>query len=117
MADYKYKAIQDGTLSEPYRFVPQGTVVVLPEKLEKPSSWLVPVNQAKSLPVIPPVPYVGADGGSANKAFGPLDALKPELHADPDTGFAVPQTQDHATGTQDEGGEQIQDGTGEDPLS
>ncbi len=56
---YRYRAIENGTLANPYRWVRKGSVVTLDEPLDKPSKWLIPEVEAdevlnrKPLPITP----------------------------------------------------------------
>jgi len=53
---YKYKAIGDGVLSDPYRRVKKGDVVSVQEPLE--ASWMVPLEEHKPEPDLPIVPHM-----------------------------------------------------------
>lgn len=50
----KYRAITNGTLNNPYRFVERGEIVDLPKALEKPSKWLIPLETIGTKPLPEP---------------------------------------------------------------
>lgn len=65
----EYKAVKDGVLSDPYRFVKKGEVIDLDESVK--ASWLVPSNTPDD-PKRPIVPYLK----SANNKRLPPSAKK-----------------------------------------
>lgn len=56
---YKYKAVSDGVLSNPYRRVRKGETIIFTEPLEQPSKWLIPHEEYKPEPDLPLIPHMG----------------------------------------------------------
>jgi len=54
----KFKATKDGILSDPYKRVEAGDVVIVDDKIGKSASWLVPVEDYKPDPEMPIVPHM-----------------------------------------------------------
>lgn len=70
-----YKAIENGTLNNPYRFVPKDSTVELTEEEQKTyakSKWLLPLHKANAIQELPLMPYMGAKN---NTALNSLEAI------------------------------------------
>lgn len=65
MASFKYRATADGTLSDPYRFIEKGQIVVLDKEVR--ASWLKPIIKGKDTPEPekPLMPYMKVPGKPA----------------------------------------------------
>lgn len=82
----EYKALANGTLSNPYRFVEKDEIVYLPEGFK--SKWLVPVAVANSLPVEGIMSHINTGGQRPNDAiaalrdpaFGPNQTYSPQYN-------------------------------------
>lgn len=72
--EYRYKAISNGTLSNPYRFVEAGQVVISPVPIT--AKWLVTLEEARRIPQLPITPYMrtpGSDRVNVLHAPAPVD--------------------------------------------
>lgn len=88
MATHEFKALEGGTLSNPYRYVGKDEIVYLTDaeaELYKDSSWLKPRKVADSLPVPPLMPNLvhASSGLSGAQAMSQLTtpAVNPNFAA------------------------------------
>lgn len=71
MPEFRYRAVTNGTLSNPYRHVKAGDLVVLSEPLAKPSKWLLPEPEAHAVlsNELPVMPYMTKPGSELKKVL------------------------------------------------
>lgn len=69
---HRYRAVMNGTLYNPYRFIRKGEVVVLDQPLPSPSAWLKPEDEGETIlkNKLPVTPYVTEDGRAAHALAG-----------------------------------------------
>ncbi len=74
----KFKALENGTLSNPYSYVRKGDVVEIPDEqllIYKKSSWLVPLEEHKAAKELPIYPTVRLKESAKSSAMAAINSL------------------------------------------
>lgn len=99
MAKFKYKALTNGTLNHPYRFVTAGEIVELDEKIN--ARWLIPLKDANAQKPLPLMPIMNIAGSQVEHITVAPIAPRPDYDAQMGTLIAKEQAQDAAKAASD----------------
>jgi len=78
-AKFKYKALSNGTLNHPYRFVEAGEIVE--SDVEIKARWLLPLREANALKPLPLMPNLQFAGSAVQHVAIPPVAARPAYDA------------------------------------